>query len=188
MKLHTNLLSYFFLAALFIFSSCQDEEEEPSRRDMLIGTWEIQSGELADYSATTEFGVITRDNIQTIALVLPEAGEIAEAMEEGADVLFPSGTVITFNEDNSFALNDQEGVTNGTWALSDDEKTITVQAPNDLGSNQLDFSIASLTEQQIDIALQIDENDVNLENFGVENLPLEIESFTIDYNFSFIKQ
>lgn len=154
---------------------------------MLIGTWEIQTGELVDYTATTELGQITRDNIQTFAFI-PQVGEITQAMEEGADILFPPGTVITFNDDNSFVLNDQDEVTNGTWSLSDDEKTITVQAPNDLGSNQLDFSIASLTDQQISIALRIDENDVNLANFGVDSLPIEIEAFTIDYSFSFVKQ
>lgn len=31
MKLHTNQLTYLFLAALLIFSSCQSDDEEPSR-------------------------------------------------------------------------------------------------------------------------------------------------------------
>lgn len=187
MNIRTNYLCYLLVATVLVLSSCKDDEE-PSRRNMLIGTWEIQSGELVDYSAITPLGEINRDNIQTIAIIVPQAGDIVDAMEEGANILFPLGTTITFNENNSFALDDQTEVTNGTWALSDNEELITVQTPNDLGPNQLNFSIASLTDQQINIDLLIDENDVDLENFGVGELPVEIEEFTILYNFSFEKQ
>lgn len=188
MKSLTNQIGYLLLAALFITTSCSDDEEDPSRRDLLIGTWEIRTGELVDYSVTVEGIEINRDNVGTIALVVPEVNDIVQAIEEGADVLFPSGTVITFNDDNSFTLDDQTEVTTGTWSLSDDEETITVQVVNDLGVDQLDFSIRSLTDQQVDIALRVDEEDVNLESFDLDSLPVAIEGFAIDYNFSFSKQ
>lgn len=187
MKLHTNLLNYCLLVTLLIFSSCQDEEEA-SRRDMLIGTWEIQSGELSDYAITTELGQVTRSTVQSFAVLYPDILEVDQALEDGTGILFPSGTTITFNDDNSFVLDDQTEVTNGNWLLDSDEETITVQTPNTAGPNELKFDIASLTDQQIDITLRLTEDDVNLEEQGVENLPLEVQAFTIDYNFSFTKQ
>ncbi|MEM8965800.1 MAG: hypothetical protein AAGE93_05250 [Bacteroidota bacterium] len=187
MKSIISKLNYLFVSLFLLLAACTDEED-PNHRDLLIGTWEIQSGELADYQVTVEGVQFNKDNIGTIALIVPQANEIIEALEEGADILFPSGTLISFNEDNSFTLNDQTEVTNGTWALSDDEETITIQANNDLGINQLGFIIRSLTNQAIDVALQIDDNDLDLENLSGGELPIDIESFVIEYNFNFSKQ
>jgi len=189
MNLLTNRISLLVFSTLFVLASCGDDEEDTSRRDLLIGSWEIQSGELVDYQVTVEnFGQIDKDNIEAIALVLPQVREVVETIEDGTDILFPPESLITFNDDNTFELNDQTEVSDGTWSLSSDEENINVQVNNDLGINQLEFYIRTLTSQVIEVDLQVDENDINLESIGVDELPADIESFSIDYSFSFQKQ
>ena len=187
MKLFSNQLIYLFAATVFIFSSCSDDED-PSRRDLLIGTWEIQTGELVDYEVILEGASLNRSTVQGLAAINSNIAAMDQAIENGTDILFPAGTLISFNDDNSFTLDEPNEVTTGTWSLSDDEETVSVQAANDLGISQLDFSIRSLTEQTVDVALQIEDSDVNLENFDLDDLPVNIDGFTIDYSFSFQKQ
>ncbi|MEQ9439081.1 MAG: hypothetical protein RIG62_08525 [Cyclobacteriaceae bacterium] len=187
MKLHTNLLNYCLLVTLLIFSSCQDEEEA-SRRDMLIGTWEIQSGELFDYNLTVSGVPLTRSAVQGLAALNADLAEIDKALEDGADILFPAGTTIMFNDDNTYLVDDQTDVVDGSWSLSDDEQTITVQSETAIGTSELNFTIETFTEQQIGLLLVLDRDDINLESQGIDELPAEIEDFTIEYKFNFTKQ
>lgn len=189
MKIFTNTLSYLFLALVVFFTSCSDDED-PSLRDILIGTWEIQSGELVDYRVRvsgldTEIG---RNNIQTIAFLFPEVTELDQDLEDAADLLFPAGTTISFAENNDYAFVSQDGTNSGTWSLSDNEETISLDVANDLGLNQLNLAIESLTNQQISLLFSISRADIDIQELGVDELPSEIEDFTIEYRFQFIKQ
>ena len=187
MKLHATLPYFCLLAVTVTLSACQDDEE-PNRRDMLIGTWEIQSGELFDYSLTVSGIPLTRSAVQGLVAFDEDLAQVDQALEDGADILFPSGTTIAFNDDNTYLVDDQSDVTNGSWTLSEDDQTITVQSETAIGTSELNFTIESLTDQQINLLLVLDRDDINLENQGIDELPAEIEDFTIEYKFSFSKQ
>ncbi len=188
MKPFINKLSYLFLAFVIVLPSCKDDEDDRNRRDLLIGTWEIQTGELEGYEITIEGVTLNESTIGIFAAASSEVRRVVDAVEEGANILFPPGTTISFNADDSFVIEDETEVTNGTWSLSDNEETITVQATNDLGINQLEFIIRSLTDQAINVSLRIEDDDIDFEDLGEGELPANIEGFAIEYDFNFGKQ
>mgnify|MGYP001144595821 CR=1 FL=1 len=191
MKLCINKLHYLFLVLVIISASCTDDED-PNRRDMLIGTWEIQSGELVDYSVQVSGVILNRSQIQNSALLLAglgvDVGELDQDLEDAANVVFPAGTTVSFAENNDYTFTSSDGTDSGTWSLSDDEETIILDVANELGLNQLNLAIESLTNQQISLLFSVSRADVDLQALGVDELPDEIEDFTIEYRFQFIKQ
>jgi len=187
MNLLTHRISLLLFVSLFFLASCSDDED-PSRRDLLIGTWEIQSGELVDYQVTLDGTQFDRSTIQTLAALDPSVAAVDEAIAEGADVLFPPGTTIVFNDNGQYTLNDQTEIIENSWTLSDDEQRVTVQTGSTVGPSQLVFEIEELTGQQVSFILELDETAIDLENQGADDLPLEVDDFSIQYRFNFSKQ
>ncbi|WKN45171.1 hypothetical protein [Tunicatimonas pelagia] len=183
-------IHYSFLVIAVTLTACTDDDEDADRRDMLIGTWEIQSGELVDYRVRINGinGEIGRDNVQTVALLIPEVAELDQDLEDAANVVFPAGTTVSFADNNDYTFASPDGTDSGTWSLSDNEETISLDVANELGLNQLNMVIESLTNQQISLLFSINRADVNLQALGVDELPNDIEDFTIEYRFQFIKQ
>ncbi|MEM6844756.1 MAG: hypothetical protein AAF944_23975 [Bacteroidota bacterium] len=189
MKPTISKLSHLFVPLFLLLMACQ-EEEDLNRRDLLIGTWEIQSGELVDYGVKVE-GLdqeINRGNIQTIALLSPEIAEIDQALEDAAGVVFPAGTTVSFADNNEYTFSSSDGTDIGTWSLSNNEEIVSLDVANELGLNQLDLNIESLTSQEISLLFTIDRADVDLQELGVDELPNQIEDFTVEYRFRFTKQ
>ncbi|MEM9671827.1 MAG: hypothetical protein ACFB15_29220 [Cyclobacteriaceae bacterium] len=187
MNLLTNRVSLLLFGALLTLAACSDEED-PSRRDLLIGTWEIQSGELVDYQVTIEGATLDRSAVQGLAVLNPDIASVDQAIAEGADVLFPSGTTIVFNDNGQYTLNDLSDIIENSWTLSDDEQQVTVQTGSTVGPSQLVFELEELTSQQVSFILDLDETAIDLENQGADDLPLEVDDFSIQYRFNFSKQ
>jgi hypothetical protein len=187
MNLLTHRFSLLLFASIFLLASCSDDEDA-SRRDLLIGTWEIQSGELVDYQVTIEGTTLDRSAVQGLAALNPDIAAVDQAIAEGADVLFPPGTTIVFNDNGQYTLNDQSDIIENSWTLSDDEQMVTVQTGSTVGPSQLVFEIEELTGQQVSFILELDETAIDLENQGADDLPLEVDDFSIQYRFNFSKQ
>lgn len=183
MKTSSRLLLFPLLALTFLFQACNDDENNtPSREELLVGTWSIQSNELTDYSFTlSQFPVtITKDNVQDYPELAQYAEELENNLELLAEELFPPNTTITFSEDNTYILtNDQTTTAPQGWSLSSDEQELTLNIEDD-EIDRLVFDIQELSNNSLDVLLILDESDLDL---GVE----EVQSYTIEYTFSFTK-
>ncbi len=114
------------IASMFFLSSC-NLEGEIDQAD-LIGTWEI-----GDTSVDMKVGPLSLTQALKVALQLPDEAIDAivdELMSEFGDI--GEGT-ITFNEDNSYALEQGDLGEEGTWELAGDKLQLTIigETPDD---------------------------------------------------------
>lgn len=188
MNSNSRFLILPLLALVFIFQACSDDDNnEVSREDLLTDTWEIQSKELTDYTITVNYNGVSLPITKATADALTEPQEVVAfinqfetTLEELADEFFPDNTTITFNEDNTYVIaNDQASSTPETWSLNSDEQELTIDI-NNTEIDRLVFEIQELTDNSLRVFLTIDESDFDLE---LE----EVERFTIEYTFSFTK-
>lgn len=117
-----------FFAIVTILSSC-GSAAEPSVKEKLSRVWTanmVTWGSTSVYSSTSTSN--TQGGYKSFSLTLTSAG----------------AATLTEFDGNSFA---------GTWALSTDEKTLTItftgNAPTGLTNNQLSYSIANLTTSSV---------------------------------------
>jgi hypothetical protein len=179
MNTSSRLLLLPFLALMFLFQGCNDDDGEVSRREILIGAWTIETNELSDYTITVSGFTFTKDNVQGSPFEA-EAQELEENLELLADEIFPPNTTITFSEDNTYILtNAQNSTAPESWSLSSNEQELTLNIDDD-EIDRLIFDIQELTNNSLHVLLILDENDLDL---GVE----EIDSYTIEYTFRFTK-
>jgi len=183
------LLQFVFTLTMAACSS----EDEVTRQDLLSGVWIVESAELSDYTVTINSIELNRDNISTNPFLAGEAQDFEALLETLTDDLFPAGTTITFNDDNTYALANANasGTITDTWTLSADEQQIVVQlGDDDTVDDDLDelvFNISELTETSLTLLLSIGEDDLDL-SFEDDDLELTIDNFTIEYLFTFNKQ
>lgn len=117
-----------FFAILTILSSC-GSAAEPSAKDKLSRVWTasmVTWGSTSVYSSASTSS--TQPGYKSFSLTLTSTG----------------AATLTEFDGNSFS---------GTWALSTDEKTLTItfsgNAPTGLTNNQLSYSIANLTTSSV---------------------------------------
>ena len=183
----------FLLVIPMLFQACGDDDEI-TRQDLLTGTWVIESAELSDYTVTLNVGIpltITKENASSFG---EEFGPLIESFEQSlsalASELFPSGTTISFNDDNTYILTSpgDAGSINNTWSLSADEQEITVLLDDDdVADDSLDrlvFNISELSNDSLMLMLSIGDDQLQLETGD----DVTVEDFTIEYTFSFNKQ
>ncbi len=179
MKVFSQLLTYLIFAVLLITTSCSDDENPATRRDQLTGTWSLQSSELVGYQVVIDGTSYTRSQVQQLAASNSEIDALDQALEDGASLLFPAGTTITFNSDNQYTLDDQSRIVSGGWSLSSDENQLSVQTGNPSNPGELNFDIESLSNQTVQFILSLDENDLDIGD--------EAESFSVQYRYNFSK-
>lgn len=190
---HISKLRLLFLLIIpMLFQACGDDDEV-TREDLLTGTWVIETAELSDYTITISSIELTRENIQSNPLFAAEAQTFEESLSTLSDQLFPSGTTITFSDDNTYLLanpNTSENISD-SWALSANEQQITVQlGDDDVGDDSLDqlvFDITELSDNSLTLLLSIGEDDLDLSLDGGDD-GFTLDDFTIEYTFSFNKQ
>jgi hypothetical protein len=184
-----KLLLLLFITPL-LFQACGDDDEV-TRQDLLTGTWVIESAALSDYSITISNITLTRETIQTNPLFADDADDFEALLEQLSDELFPAGTTITFNDDNTYTLanSGSPGSIQDTWALSSDEQSITVQLGDDDitddSIDQLVFNITELSNTSLTLILTIGEDELELD---LDGEGLTIDEFNIEYEFRFNKQ
>lgn len=189
MRKPIKYLLMLFITPLF-FQACNNDDEV-TRKDLLTGTWVIESAALSDYSITISSITLTRETIQNNPLFADDADDFEALLEQLSDELFPTGTTITFNEDNSYILANSGSAANiqDTWALSTDEQSITVQlGDDDITDDALDqlvFNITEITNTSLTLMLTIGEDELEL---GLDGDDLTIDEFNIEYEFRFNKQ
>ena len=115
MKKNLALFSYFAVALLFVFTSCNSEDPSPEDEalDELSGTWSINS-------ATTPDGEITLSGV---------------SVNFNADNSTYSVTGLALLEENNLNLSDVFAE-QGAFALNDDQTSIVLD-----GNNSLNYTI-----------------------------------------------
>lgn len=182
MKPNTRLLLLSLFALSFLFQACGDDEEV-SRREMLVGTWTIQSKELTDY--TVNVSSLTVNKGDNLPSPLDEYVEQFEAyLDTIANEIFPPNTTITFNGDNTYILTNQASTDPENWTLSTNEEQLTLDL-NAADIQSLRFDIQQLTNSSLQVLLTLDETDIDLQEMGGDDLG--VDSFVIDYTFNFTK-
>lgn len=183
----------FLLTLPLLFQACSDDDEL-SREDLLNGTWLIQSAALSDYTVTINGQELSREEILASPFLSSVAQDVEEELEDFLDELFPTGTTITFSDDNTYLLanpNTSENMTN-TWTLSTDEQEVAVQLGDDSvlddSLDELVFNISELSETSLDLLLNVGEDDLDLDLDTDDDLGFSIDDYNIEYTFSFSKQ
>lgn len=191
MKLTTKYGWLPLLAVLIFLQACGDDEDELSRKDLLVGTWEIQTADLTDYTITISGIPLSMATIRNSPFA-DDAQEFEETLASLSDQLFPAGTTINFNEDNTYLLASPatSNAVEDSWSLSADEQEITVMlGDDDITDDSLDqliFSITELSNNSLTLLLTIDEDELEL---GIDgDSGFSVDAFTIEYTFSFSKQ
>ncbi|MFP4092068.1 MAG: lipocalin family protein [Cyclobacteriaceae bacterium] len=136
-----NLLSFAFATLLaFIFSSCSDDtEKELSAEVGLIGTWTLQSADVAiNGKSLDEF-------VKELAALMgvPES-EIADSFD--MDNEFETGTTIEFKEDGTYVAKEVNSTSTDTGLWTATDKTVTITDAD--GSDPLILDVKSLTSNK----------------------------------------
>ena len=147
------------LLFLTLAISC-GEDEEVDREPLIIGTWTLESQNVANIQA----------NVGGVPLTIPP-----EFISEFVDSLaiIPENSEITFNQDRTYTVKAPQQTTDasGTWSLSEDQNTITITglagAEALLGSSSLAFVIQRLSATDFSMLTSVPEITIpNVPNFG----------------------
>jgi len=156
-----------FSLALVILTQCGGDDEGDTNENDLIGTWTVSA-------VTFESDI----GGQTITQFFMDAGldeataqALADAFEEGFD-----GN-ITFNKDNTYESSFDGDIETGTWTLSSDGMTMTLDPVDD---DILMLDVVTLNSNTLIIALTETENE-DFDGDGTE------ETLTITVQISFDK-
>lgn len=161
-KLFVNpVIVLALIASMFIVSSCETEADF-SQAD-LIGTWDM-----GETSVDAKVGPVSLKQAIKVALpALPtEAIDLLvdELMSEFGDL--GEGT-ITFNEDNTYSINQGDLGEEGTWELEGDKLQLTIvgETPDDpLIVRSLNSSAALVAwEEQEELELEGQSFNVTIE-------------------------
>jgi hypothetical protein len=138
-----RLIGAFCLLALV--TSCGEDEEIVDREPLIIGVWTLESQDITNVSASAS-GI---GNIP-----IPES--IVNSFVDTLTII-PENSEFTFNQDRTYRVRtpQQNSDFSGTWALSDDQNTITLSgleaAEALLGSNSLVFVILSISDTNFSV-------------------------------------
>ncbi|WKN33437.1 hypothetical protein PZB74_08845 [Porifericola rhodea] len=189
MRLLPAPIIYMMLCSLFLFQSCSEDEDTPSRKEMLTGTWAIQQSDLTNYSISVGSIVFNKDNIKSI-FSEDQISEYEQILNAAAEDLFPQNSTVTFNEDNTLGFDNgvSDLLEGETWALQSNEQELNVSV-DETNVQNIVFSVEELSNEALSLVLTISQEEVeSLGDFNFEISGVEIQDFTLEYTFDFTKQ
>lgn len=151
---------------LCMIVSCNDDDENPSNSDLLIGKWSISATTL-DMNLNGKS--LVQYLVQDVGLSQPEAEMFEALFEEMLQESFV-GT-IEFKADKTTIYNIGGDSDTGTWRLSNDGKTLYL----DEGTiDETTVNIIELTSSKLSIEMtQTEEADLD-EDGSSENVTVEV--------------
>lgn len=158
-KLLSHLFLFTFLGLIFI--SCSDDDDDAAAPATIIGAWEAIDSDV-DVSMKMNGQELDQTLVEQLLLLV---GIDTEILDED------DNSIIEFDEDGTYMITDDSGSDSGTYSLSSDGKTITID-------NEIEFNIVSLTATAMSIEAII------MEAFEEEGDAYEI---TLDLDASFRK-
>jgi len=151
-----KFLLLFGALSLFVFISSCSEDEEPAAKSDLIGLWTIDE---ANVDATIGGQSITDYFINVLGASEIEAGIAAAFIESIIQATFSGTGTIDFKDNNTYFSNIGGEIDDGTWSVSSDGKTVTLDAGTvdettvniiSLSGNTLKISFTQVETEDID--------------------------------------
>ena len=151
MKKSILSLHPFLMVILVVFAfACGDDDDSngnnpPTTEEMLVGTWTTSASEIT----TSVGGQLLTDYLVNDLGWTQEDAELYSAAYDAQLEAAVDGT-LTFNADNTYNLVFDQVPENGTWSLSADETTLTL---ND-GTEEIDVTLNSVTSNTLDVTIE----------------------------------
>jgi hypothetical protein len=141
--------------------SCNNDDDDPKASNDLIGVWTVESSSI-------EMIIGDKSIIEFLMEMLSITQEEAELF---ADIYLSDygafeGT-ITFKDDNTYAADFGDGVDTGTWKLSSDGKTLTLDQGTD---DETDVQVITLSS----VKLQIEITEASMEDIDDDGTDDEV--------------
>ena len=150
-----NLFQFLMMMLVVFAVACGDDDEgngntPPTTEEMLVGTWT---------TSTTDISLTVGDKSLGDYLVedlgwSQEDADFYTAFYEAELESAVDGT-LTLNADNTYTSNFDDSPDSGTWNLSADESTITL----DEGADEVQITLNSVTATTLDVTLEDSELD-----------------------------
>ena len=168
---NTFLLVVAGLSAI-ILTSCESEEGGTSEKD-LYGSWTLDDVEFSNINVggldIVLFLEVTFDYSQTDAETA--LAIISADIDSSLSIL--SGTV-TFNEDNTYKVMLTDEIDEGTWFLSTEGKTLSMQS-NEPGEPGEDLIIENVSPGMLVLILESEEGEADFDGDDIEETTLNFE-------------
>jgi len=147
----------FLLVILLVFAvACGDDDEpidnNPTTEEMLVGTWTTSATEV---TAEVDGQPLVDYLVDVLGYSEGDAALFNAFFEAGLEDSVTGS--ITLNANNTYESNFDGDIDNGTWSLSADESTITLDEGT---ADEVELDISSLTSTTLTVSL----NDVILED------------------------
>jgi len=154
MKILLEKLKYFlmFSLALLILTQCGGDDEEDIKEEDLIGSWTVSE-------ATFDFDI----DGQTLSLFFQDALGLSEADAQVIADAFESDFAegfdgnLEFNKDNTYDSSFEGDIETGTWTLSPDAMTLTLDS--DLDDDNVVLDVVSLNSSTLIVSQTETENE-----------------------------
>ncbi len=166
---HTQNISFILICLMAIFFlSCGGDNpvDELSRKELLLGSWKLQSQNITSVTYT----------FQGQSIEVPEAQFNLIESQFNVQIpkkVFSDSTVITFDTDNSYTIYDPQANDSvpGTWAFNEMMDTLQLSLNEDiinipLNSNQASGIIEELTTEVLAMLLVVEDMELQGNEFG----------------------
>ena len=163
-KIHLSVITLLVFGVSILFTACEKSSSE-DLSGSIVGTWTIESTSM---DATIN-GVSFIDYYkETFGLTQADADALLKLFKEE----FEMAGSITINADGTYtAVFDGEN-DEGTWRLSDDKKTLTI---DDNTQYEMVFTVKKLTDSELVlVGSESDTKDIN-EDGTDENLVITVQ-------------
>ena len=142
------LLIIGFISTFIVFTGCKDDDGNggtPTPADNLIGTWTVTN---ADITAMVGNQSLT-DFFINVGGLDPASAALAYTLFETFFLAELNGS-ITFKNDNTYLSNFGGSPDDGTWSLSSDGKTLTLDAGT---VDEIVIDVISLTSNSANMVI-----------------------------------
>lgn len=148
MKLFGRLLGVVALAIILLTSGCGNDDPKP--QSLLVGTWSITDVD----SEFTMGGLSIVDYLVTQGFDLEIAQYYSGELMAEITPVDLRGTV-EFKADGSYSANDGSSTSTGTWQISDNQQTLTLDQGT---ADEATMQVKVLTSTNLELELAVEES------------------------------
>lgn len=170
MKNTIRLFGIILVTGMF-FTSCNKDDKDPGSN--LVGNWTTQT---STFNAKVGDKTLNQYFTDVMGLSASDAQLYTNLFNVTLQQNF-TGT-IQFKSDNTYTSTLGGKSDNGTWNMSSDGKTLTIDPAND---DPVTFDVVKLTSNQ----LQLHVSETGSDDLNGDNTP---ENITVDVDLTFTKQ
>nr|WKN35103.1 lipocalin family protein [Tunicatimonas sp. TK19036] len=178
MKQTQRFFYTLFLLSCVVLLSCDKDDDEVNPETGIVGTWRLTSNEYTfnQLEVRAYFEQYFAD--LEIEVTDDELDDIEALFNDSVEGAFDNGTTFEFRSDNTVIVNSPDNSEDGqgNWEIRNGNTLIINE-----GTDQVQFTITNLTDSELKLLLEDEENvDVDF-GFGEE-------SILVGLTFVFVKQ